>query len=177
MKTPIIISLICLASMNSFAQYKYTTNDHPKLKIGQVIPLTPAFNEPYTVTSEPACFMYKRPSGMEVMECPGIIFAPEQQVDAYLGNPARNSVSPENIDVNNERVYTGNYPSVNNPVVNNYSIRYTVKNSKIPANAVPAYPTTPYVQLQDPPCYKYTTRKGLKIMECNGAIFPPEHNE
>jgi hypothetical protein len=177
MKTIIIISLLCIASMSSYAQYKYTTNDHPKLKTGEVIPLTPAFNEPYTVTSEPACFMYKRPSGVVVMECPGVVFGPEQQVAASLYNQPGNNVTTENIDVNNSRAYTGNYPTVNNPVLSNYSNTYTIKNARIPANAVPAYPTTPYIQLQNPPCYKYTKRNGLKIMECNGVIFPPEHGE
>ena len=43
-----------------------------------------------------------------------------------------------------------------------------------PANAVPATPSAPYVALQDPPCYKYKTKRGLEVMECPGARFLPD---
>jgi hypothetical protein len=168
MKTALIISLVCLASLSGYAQlkqYKYTTNDHPKLKVGQRIPLTPVFNQPFTVVSEPACYLYKRPSGLEVMECPGILFAEAPSLGIVVNgrnNYSDRTVTSDNVNIRSERSYLGNYP------------RRSVIQVTIPANALPAYPSTPYIQLTDPPCYTYVNKNGLEIMECHGALFPPE---
>ncbi len=41
----------------------------------------------------------------------------------------------------------------------------------MPANAVPVRPTTTaYKLFRDPPCYEYTTPRGLVVMECHGSF-------
>ena len=175
MKTALIISLLCVASFSSFAQlkqYKYTTNDHPKLKKGQRIPVTPAFSEPFTVVEEPACYLYKSPRGLEVMDCPGVLFTEAPSLGIVVNgrkNPSPDRVvTTNNVDVHSERAYLGHYPGGS-------AIRRNIPNVNIPSNATPAYPTTPYIQLTEPPCYTYINSRGLEIMECHGALFPPEH--
>ena len=44
----------------------------------------------------------------------------------------------------------------------------------MPANAVMVYPRSAYTPLGDPacpPCYQYTTKRGLQVMECPYATF------
>ncbi len=57
MKTTILVSLLCLGSLCGFAQFQYTTKDHPILKENVRIPVTPAFDGPYTVVSDTPCYM------------------------------------------------------------------------------------------------------------------------
>ncbi|MCD6011575.1 MAG: hypothetical protein K0Q79_1437 [Flavipsychrobacter sp.] len=173
MKTALIITLLCIASISGYAQlkqYKYTTNDHPKLKAGQRIPLTPAFNQPFTVVKEPACYLYKTPKGLEVMECPGILFAEAPSLGIVVNgrnDAGDRAVTTDNANIRSERAYLGNYP-------HRSALQKDIPRVEIPANATPAYPTTQYIQLTDPPCYTYTNKRGLEVMECHGALFPPQ---
>ena len=172
MKTSLLISFLCLASMSGYAQYQYSTKNLPPLKNdGKRVAVTPAFDQPYTVVSEPAVYVYKRKDGLVVMECPGILFAPEHGTATVAENSSYQTtldVTGDNTNVRSENTYMGNYPGS--------TARYII-HTVIPANAVPAYPSTPYTQLQDPPCYQYTTKRGLVVMECHGLRFPPEHHE
>lgn len=175
MKTALITSLLSIATLCSFAQlkqYKYTTNDHPKLKTGQRIPVTPAFKEPFTVVEEPACYLYKSPRGIEVMDCPGVLFTEAPSLGIVVNGRNNTTtdrvVTTNNADVRSERTYLGNYPGGSN-------LHRAIPNVAIPSNATPAYPTTPYIQLTEPPCYTYINSRGLEVMECHGALFPPQH--
>ena len=54
-----------------------------------------------------------------------------------------------------------------------------MKAADMPANAKMVFPKTAYTPVQDPscpPCYEYTTKKGLKVMECPFLWFPPERS-
>ena len=164
MKTTIIISLLCLGAMTSFAQNEYTTKDTPPLiNNGPRVYVTPAFDVPYKVVSDNPCYMYKK-HGLVVLECPGILFIPQ---GVTTDVPSTVSVEGDGtITVQSSSTYTGNYPKT-------YKVDFTV-----PANATPVYPKGPYTPLvQGPPCYEYTTPKGLVVMECPGAWFPPEHKD
>jgi len=52
-----------------------------------------------------------------------------------------------------------------------------MKAPDMPANAKLVFPKAAYTPVQDPscpPCYEYTTKRGLKVMECPFLWFPPE---
>ncbi len=171
MKTMMMISLLCLAALTCFAQTRYTTNDHPTLKNnGQRIVVTPAFSEPFTIISEPACYMYKR-HGLVVLECPGVLFTSPASL-ASTESQAPPFVTTDNITTTERsRSFTGNYPTRTN------NVNIFLNPARIPSNAVPAWPSTPYVELSDPPCYRYTNKRGLKIMECPGLRLPPANQD
>src|ERR1700748_16388 len=62
---------------------------------------------------------------------------------------------PQEICEQQEGQYSGYYPYKLDPAM--------------PANAVPAMPvSTPYKLFKNPPCYEYTNKRGLVIMECHG---------
>ena len=194
MKPIIIISLLCLSAAGSYAQSNDNTTDRQAIKerataiyertngnMGAVtqmhynstysnvhalypdapanaVPATPS--SPYVALQNPPCYKYKNSRGLEVMECPGARFLPD-------GNATEATVTNEpsgNLSVQKEGTYLGYY--------NNIHSLYP----QAPANAVAAYPTGPYTELQNPPCYSYTNKRGLKVMECPGARFEPEHD-
>ena len=162
MKTTIIISLLCIGSVSSFAQHQYTTKDVPPLvNNGPKVMVTPAFDGNYKVVTDEPCYMYKK-HGLVVLECPGIWFEPEtKQTDEPT---AMNVNTDGTITVQSSGSYTGNYPKT-------YNVNFSV-----PAHATPVYPTGEYTSLvPGAPCYQYTTKKGLVVMECPGAWFPPEN--
>jgi hypothetical protein len=50
----------------------------------------------------------------------------------------------------------------------------------MPANATPVFPESAYTSAGDPscpPCYEYTTKRGLKVMECPDLLFKTESTE
>ena len=116
---------------------------------------------PYTALQDPPCYKYTNSNGKVVTECPG----------ARYGSP--NCANPQaamttiqengNMTFNSEKSFSGYYPRLHNIYPN------------APANAQPAWPSTEYTPLQDPPCYKYINKRGLEVMECPGAQFEPEH--
>jgi hypothetical protein len=177
MKTTLLILFLSMGWMSSHAQfeYQYTTNDKPPLKNdGKRIPVSPAFSEPYTVVSDPACYMYKTQKGLPVLECPGVLFTSSDAPVLSAVNPElqkENSLSGDNanagvISLRDSRSFTGNYPKA------------CRRAPHMPANAVPAWPESHYTPLQDPacpPCYKYKSKKsGITIMECPYGNFPSE---
>ena len=118
---------------------------------------------PYFALQEPACYTYKDKDGQEMMTCPGASFEPR-----HCENPeaAMNTLTEENgnIGAQGERSYTGYYPDLHTLYPD------------APANAVPTWPSSPYTELKDPPCYMYKNKRGLMVTECPGAQFEPEHD-
>jgi hypothetical protein len=196
MKTSLIISLLCLSAMGGYAQsvddeatarqdihnkaleiYCRTNGNmgpgtimHYKTNYSNVhaaYPTAPANAVPawpsgsYTALQEPPCYKYKNSEGKWVTTCPGASFAPPQcqTPEAALNQIEQNG----NLNVKAEKSYTGNYPDLHSVY------------PQAPANAVPAWPSGEYTQLKDPPCYEYTNKRGLKVTECPGAQFEPEH--
>ncbi len=116
---------------------------------------------PYFALQEPPCYKYTDKNGREIMECPGASFTP-RRCDMTATAINENQVNG-NIDVHGEKSYSGYYHSVQ------------AVYPEAPANAVPAWPTAAYTELKDPPCYKYTNKRGVEVKECPGARFEPEH--
>jgi hypothetical protein len=69
---------ISVHSERTYTGYAHTSYTMPELKNnGRHVAITPEFNRPYTVVQDPPCYLYKR-HGRVVMECPGILFAPNK---------------------------------------------------------------------------------------------------
>ena len=193
MKQTIIISLLSLSAIGSFAQSQemeatqrmliherakavfcatngnmgpatimhYNTNysnvhaTYPDAPVNAV-PAKPSGN--YVALQDPPCYKYKNANGREVTECPGA---------SATGKPCELKISGTqsngNLQYSRENTYMGYY--------NNLQAIYP----EAPKNAVAAWPTTPYAELQNPPCYKYINKRGLEVTECPGAQFEPEH--
>ncbi len=163
MKKILAISLLCIGSLSGYAQTEYTTkNPPPLINNGPRVNVTPAFDEPFKVVSDNPCYMYEK-HGLVVLECPGVLFTPEGGT-LDQGVPTAVSLQDDgSINVQSSNSYTGNYPKIN---------------IDVPANATPVYPKGDYTPLvQGPPCYEYTTKNGLVVMECPGLLFPPDHKE
>jgi len=190
MKTTLIISLLSLSAISSYAQsmdeetterqmiheramaiYRETNGNmgpetimHYKTNYSNVhaaypdapanaVPATPSGS--YVATEYPPCYKYKNDKGREIKECPGA---------SFTNNGTGREINADGtIEYRNEKSYTGNYPDLHSVY------------PQAPANAVPARPSTPYTEMQDPPCYKYTNKRGLEVTECPGAQFAPEH--
>jgi len=173
MKTSLLISLFCIASIGSYAQDvqkdQSATNNavcrkYPDMPKGA----KPAWPKttPYVSNVAPQCapcYTYTRKSGLKVMECPGLWFLPEG-----AGKDNGNTVQTDGMNVQAQNVYTGNYPKV------------CKRDPNMPANAVPVWPKGEYTPTQDPacaPCYEYTTKHGLGVMECPYLYFPAEEEK
>ncbi|MFI5196004.1 MAG: hypothetical protein ACHQD8_02850 [Chitinophagales bacterium] len=159
MKTTILISLLCLASVGSYAQDQSATNNNANCKRYPGMPAyaAPAWPKtPYIAKGDPECapcYTYTTKHGLAVMECPGLWFLPE-------------GTTTQNLNVTSENVYMGNYPKT------------CKRDPDMPKGAVPGWPKSPYVATQDPqcaPCYTYTSKHGLEIMECPFLYFLPEN--
>lgn len=100
------------------------------------------------------CYKYKGGGGREIMACPGAQFTDGSYTEITGG---------DNIELRTEKSFTGNYPTLHGIYPD------------APANAVPAWPSSPYKELKNPPCYKYINKRGLEVTECPGAQFEPEH--
>jgi len=197
MKTTLIISLLCLSGLGAYAQstddeaaqrkqiqeqaltiYCETNGNMPgatmhyKTNYSNVhaaypdaplsaVPVWPSGN--YTALQEPPCYKYKNSEGKWITECPGARFTPPQCTDPEA---AMNEIHANgSLNVNVESSFTGNYPDLRSVY------------PQAPANAVPAWPSSPYTELKNPPCYEYTNKRGLKVTECPGAQFEPEHGQ
>ena len=115
---------------------------------------------PYIAKGDPECapcYTYTTKHGLSVMECPGLWFLPENGTATQTA---------ENLNVYTGNTYTGNYSKT------------CKRDPNMPVGAVPAWPTSPYVSTQAPecaPCYTYTSKHGIEIMECPFLYFLPEH--
>lgn len=191
MKITLIISALCLSAISSFAQnqdeatkrrlvhekalaiYCRTNGNmgaHTKMhyktdysNVHAAYPDAPVNAKParpsgdYYAVQDPPCYRYKNASGREVTECPGA------RSGAPKCDAATLTMNENQTNVRSERSFSGYYPNLHSLYPN------------APANAVPAWPTTPYQELQNPPCYKYVNKRGLEVTECPGAYFEPEH--
>jgi hypothetical protein len=161
------------------SNWKTTNSDiqalYPEAPVNAV-PATPS--SPYVALQNPPCYKYVSRRGLKVMECPGARFLPEgESTDATARNLNRENtprVNRENsfdlrenngnLDVQRQNTYMGYY--------NNLQSLYP----EAPKNAVPAWPSSPHTEIMNPPCYSYTNKRGIKVMECPGARFEPEHD-
>jgi hypothetical protein len=76
MKTTIVVALLTLISFGGYAQ-NHPDAKAPELKNnGAAVFVRPNFDRPFKVLFNPPCMEYKR-HGLVVMECPGIMMAPE----------------------------------------------------------------------------------------------------
>lgn len=76
MKTTLMLAIFSLATAACFAQ---NTSDNTTLQLknnGPKVFVRPNFDRPFRVLFNPPCVEYKR-HGLVVMECPGILMAPE----------------------------------------------------------------------------------------------------
>lgn len=171
MKKIIIISILALAALNTNAQ---SSDAAAKCKKAPNMPANavPAWpKSAYTPAGDPSCapcYTYKTKRGLEVMECPFAYFPAEHSNSTYEAPVADvNTMSTVNtLEVQAQNTYTGNYPGC-------------PKMPNMPKNAKLVYPKSAYTPTGDPscaPCYEYTTKRGLEVMECPHLWFPPEHN-
>lgn len=150
-------------NMGSATHMRYKTNysivhaaypDAP----ANAVPAKPSVT--YTALQEPPCYKYTNSRGREIMECPGARFSPPQCNNTVT---ALNEIKANGNTIGSEGSYSGYYPGLHNLY------------PQAPANAVAAWPTTPYTAVHNPPCYKYINKRGLEVTECPGAYFEPEH--
>ena len=67
--------------------------------------------------------------------------------------------------------------SADGPVITNKA--KCMADPDMPKNATPAWPESAYTPVGDPscaPCYQYTNKRGLAIMECPFLVFPSQGN-
>ena len=178
MKKLLIISFLSFAALQAFAQ---TGNETVKVNTAgcmkdpdmpkNAVPAWP--KSAYTPVGNPKCapcYQYKNKHGLTIMECPFLVWPPAD------GGSADNSPLPasaavtvpattdDGVAVESQNTYTGNYPACKRP-------------AGMPANAKPVWPSSAYTPVGDPkcaPCYEYTKKNGLTIMECPDLVFPPE---
>ncbi len=172
MKQTILISLLSIASLSVFAQ---GTDKQCKRLPDMPATAAPTWpSSPYISKVDPhcaPCYTYTRKSGLEVMECPGLWFPPEdankETIDAWQQSAIVNYPTNEQIaavEVRAAKSYTGNYPVCK-------------RDPNMPKNAKLVYPKSAYAPTQNAncaPCYEYTRKSGLKVMECPYALFPAE---
>ena len=121
----------------------------------------------YTPTQDPSCapcYQYKNKYGHTIMECPFLIFSPADE-NVIPGAAVINVQATDNGDVNvqSQNTYTGNYPACDR--------------SRFPKYSTPVWPKSAYIPTGNPncpPCYEYTSKHGVAIMECPYLVFLPE---
>jgi len=168
MKTTVLISLLCIASLGSYAQESKDQSVVKNTAVCRKYERMPAGatlawpSSQYISKVDPQCapcYTYVRKSGLKVMECPGLWFPPENVTSDMT------TVHPWDVNVQDHNTYTGNYPKV------------CKRDADMPRGAKPAFPKSEYTPTQDPscaPCYTYTRKSGLKVMECPFLYFPAE---
>jgi hypothetical protein len=198
MKRTLIISLLCLSALGSYAQTADDeTTDRQQIheralaiycktngnmgsgtimryktdysNVHAAFPDAPKDAKPATasgnyVAANPPCYRFKNSSGRFVTKCPNTTSA--KCTNGKALNEDEISSNQGSLDGSSNfqhKSYSGNYPDLHSLY------------PQAPANAVPAWPASPYTELQNPPCYKYTNKRGLPVTECPGAQFPPEH--
>ena len=166
MKKTLLISLLSIASIGAYAQSNLGCKVDPNMPANAVPawPSSPYVSEQDNPECAP-CYTYTSKHGVKIMECPFLQFIPQQAAN----NMAAVTPVPQTgaLDVQNVNTYTGNYPKA------------CRRDPDMPKGAVPAWPqVTPYVSLTAPgcaPCYTYTSKHGIAIMECPFLYFMPEN--
>ena len=177
MKTTILISLLCIASIGSYAQDNAKDQSATKTQVGcrkyaempkGAVPAWP--KSAYIPTGNPECapcYTYTSKHGLTIMECPGLWFLPEGSKAADAGTVGV-QVPDNSLNVVSGNTYTGNYPKV------------CKRDPDMPRGAVPVWPKDAYTPTQSPecaPCYEYTRKSGLTVMECPFLYFPAEKDK
>lgn len=174
MKTTIIISLLSLATLGAYAQSNQVCPKPANMPKNAVMVYPKSAYTPVGDPSCPPCYLYTRKSGLQVMECPYAWFKEGNDNNNQTVQTTRYSTQPTQattaqtytngvISMESQRSYTGNY---------NYS--QCAKDLRMPSGATPVYPKSAYVPTGNPdcpPCYEYTTKSGLKVMECPNLWF------
>lgn len=168
MKRILIITLLSLATASAFAQTEDagTATKHTVCKRDPNMPANakPAWpKSDYTPTQDPSCapcYTYTRKSGLKVMECPFLLFPPEHK--GATADVSAQTDNAGNMNVQSQKAYTGNFANCK-------------RDPLAPRNAKAAWPKSDYIPVGNTacaPCYEYTTKRGLKVMECHNALFP-----
>ena len=172
MKTAIIVSLLCLASMCVCAQTS-TRTGHAVCKKAANMPkgARPVFPQgSYTALQDPSCppcYVYRSKYGYMVMECPFLRFPAERSIKSERMVTQKTAIDGA-IEVEGQNVYSGYYPAVCKRAPN------------MPKGARPVFPSSAYTPLQDPtcpPCYEYRSKYGYMVMECPYLRFAPEPSD
>jgi hypothetical protein len=158
MKTTLLTLFSCFAILSANAQVTYVK---PTLKNnGKPVPVSPQFNRTHTVFQNPPCYIYKK-NNLEIMECPGIQFAPEDQ---------------NIITRNTESTYLGYYPKPEStkPATED-CFANDIPELQEAGKRIPVTPSfdRPYTVIYNPPCYMYR-KNTVVVMECPGIQFGPE---
>jgi hypothetical protein len=172
MKKALIIPLFLLMAATSFAQ---TANGPIKVNTAVCrtdpdMPKNAVLVWPksdYTPTQDPSCapcYEYKNKYGHTVMECPFLVFS-KQADDAAQGATEITTQTTDNgaMDVRSQGTYTGNYPACDK--------------NRFPKYSTPVWPKSAYIPTGNPncaPCYEYTSKHGVAVMECPYLVFLPE---
>lgn len=169
MKKAIIVSLLFFTSLNIYAQPEQPdATSNPVCKGVANMPARSvrvwprAAYIPLESPSCPPCYEYTRRSGLKVMECPFLL------LPAGGSNPGVNTVQADaggHPDVQAASYYAANYPTCK-------------RAPDMPANGKAVWPKSDYTAVGNPacpPCYEYTKRSGLKVMECPDLWLPPEN--
>jgi len=179
MKRTILISLLTLAAFSMNAQTTTTNYDGAVCKKFPHMPANATAVWPkgtYTPTQDPSCppcYEYTSKHGVLIMECPYLQFPAEHGAANGISYEAQAPViraqanTTENVAWQAQNSYTGNYPVCK-------------KDADMPRNAKPVWPKGTYTPLEDqacPPCYEYTSKHGIQIMECPFLRFPAEHRD
>jgi len=112
------------------------------------------------------CYEYTNKRGTAIMECPFLVF-PSQSAEVILpGQSAVTTVPGNNLDIQTEHAYSGNYPACSKDLY--------------PAHTKPVWPKAAFKPTGNPncaPCYEYTNKRGTVIMECPYLVFPSEREK
>jgi hypothetical protein len=164
--------LIALDSQTIFVDTQLSLAPMPGLGTGatcrksagtpkRAVPAWPSKTD-YTSLTEPSCapcYKYTTRNGLKVMECPFLLLPPQGGTPVTI-----NETSTAAGFTLRHKAYTGNYPSCR-------------RDPDMPKRAKVAWPKAAYTPIGDPkcaPCYQYTTKRGLKVMECPNLWFPPQ---
>lgn len=167
------MSLLAVAALDAGAQSanKTVCKKAPNMPANAVMVFPKSAYTPVQDPSCPPCYEYTTKRGLRVMECPFALFPPEKSASERSAEATSHTEvtrtesngSGTTVGMESQNSYTGNY---------NYS--RCAKELNLPAGATPVYPKSAYVPSGNPdcpPCYEYTTKRGLKVMECPNLWF------
>jgi len=170
MKNLLIISLISFAGYTATAQATHAVcKKAPNMPANAKLVFPKSAYTPLQDASCPPCYEYTTKRGLKVMECPYAWFKPEgTSTSAPVAVRTVTHNDNGTMEMQSQNTYGGNYPSVCERLPN------------MPADAKMVWPKSNYTPTGNPacpPCYEYTTKRGLQVMECPNLWFPAEGKE